>query len=622
MQKVIRWLAGWGLCGLLAASAAAGESGTDPFAALKGAVSHGSEREFLNPEDAFKVMVDTPDGQSVRTHWDVADGYYLYHQRFSFSVKGDGVTLGTAQIPAGEMEEDPTFGRVEIMLHQFDIILPLQRLQTTAQPMELTLNYQGCAKDGICYPPIHKTVAVGLPPVGAGQTPVATGPTPGTNETERFSAILAEGSLWRIAGIFFLIGLGLAFTPCVYPMVPILSGLIVGQQAYRGRALMLSVIYVGAMACTYALAGVAAGLFGKNLQVWFQQPVLIITFALVFVALALSMFGAFNLQLPASWQTWLSAVSGRQRGGSLFGAAGMGMFSALIVGPCVAPPLAGALIYIGQSGNAVLGGFALLAMALGMGLPLVLVGVSAGALLPRAGPWMDTIKRFFGFVMLGVAIWFLGRLLPGRVTLLLWALLALSTGAFMGALTRLEQGAGGLRTSAKALGLALALYGALMLTGAATGGQDPLNPLPQFSSATSGTASESKSTAIFQIVRGRSGFKSALTEAAGRPVMLDLYADWCVECKRLERETFTDSTVQKALQGAVLLRADVTANDAIDQALLKDLGLYGPPAILFFDGEGRERRAHRLQGFVEPAPFIKHVEGARAPCSTPETLAC
>lgn len=618
MQKIVRLLAASGLCWLLAATATAGESGADPFAALKGAVNHGAQREFLDPEDAFKVMVDTPDAQTVRTHWDVADGYYLYHNKFSFSVNGEGVALGTPVIPAGEMEEDPTFGRVEIMLHQFDIILPLQRQQAIAQPVQLALTYQGCAKDGICYPPIHKTVALDLPASGAGgQTPaVPTASTPSTNETERFSAVLAEGSLWRIAGVFFLIGLALAFTPCVYPMVPILSGLIVGQQAYRGRALLLSFIYVGAMACTYALAGVAAGLFGQNLQAWFQQPALLIGFALVFVALALSMFGAFNLQLPARWQTWLSAASSRQRRGSLFGAAVMGVFSALIVGPCVAPPLAGALIYIGHSGNAVLGGFALLAMALGMGLPLLLVGISAGALLPRAGPWMDTIKRFFGFVMLGVAIWFLGRLLPGRVTLLLWALLALTTGVFMGAFTRLERGTGRVRQTAKAFGLALALYGALMLAGAATGGQDPLNPLPQFSSTSSGTAS------VFLPVRGSAGFKSALTEAAGRPVLLDLYADWCIECKRLERETFTDKAVQKALQGAVLLRADVTANDAIDQGLLKDLGLYGPPVILFFDGEGRERRTLRLQGFVEPAPLIKHLDSARAPCSTPESLAC
>ncbi len=608
---LIRLLAALGMALLLAAGVTAGDSGANPFAALKGAPGQGGEREFLDPDDAFKVIVDAVDANTLRTHWDVADGYYLYRKRFSFSAQGDGVTLGQAVIPAGEMEEDPTFGRVEIMLRQFDITLPLQRRQDVAQPVQLTLNYQGCAKDGICYPPIHKTLTIDLP--AAAGLSSATASPPGADDTGRYSSVLAHGSLWRIAGVFFLIGLVLAFTPCVYPMVPILSGLIVGQQAYRGRALVLSLVYVAAMACTYALAGVAAGLFGQNLQAWFQQPALLIAFALVFVWLALSMFGVFTLQLPARWQTWLSAASGRQRGGSPAGTAIMGVFSALIVGPCVAPPLAGALIYIGQTGNAVLGGYALFAMALGMGLPLLLVGASAGALLPRAGAWMEIIKRIFGFIMLGVAIWFLGRLLPGRLTLSLWALLALSAGVFLGMFTKLERSAG-IRRTAKALGLALILYGTLMLTGAATGGQDPFNPLPQFSSASGGM------TSTFVPVHGTQELKAALARAAGKPVMLDLYADWCVECKRLERETFTDRSVQKALQGAVLLRADVTANDATDQGLLKDLGLKGPPAILFFDGQGRERR--RLQGFVEPAPLIANLASTRAPCSTPETLAC
>ncbi|HTT07548.1 MAG TPA: protein-disulfide reductase DsbD [Gammaproteobacteria bacterium] len=620
MQKLVYLLAGFGL-GLLLTTSVAADSGVSPLAVLKSAAGQSGEREFLDPEDAFKVIVDATDAKTLRAHWDVADGYYLYHQRFSFSIKGDGMTLGQVMIPAGEMEEDPTFGRVEIMLHQFDILLPLQRQQAIAQPVQLTMNYQGCAKDGICYPPIHKTLTINLPASAGGLMPTSTTLLPGTNDTDHYSSILAHGSLWNIAGVFFLIGLVLAFTPCVYPMVPILSGLIVGQQAYRGRALVLSLVYVIAMACTYALAGVAAGSFGQNLQAWFQQPALLVAFALIFVILALSMFGVFTLQLPARWQTWLSAVSGRQRGGSLIGAGVMGVFSALIVGPCVAPPLAGALIYIGQNGNAVLGGFALFAMALGMGLPLLLVGASAGALLPRAGAWMDAIKRFFGFVMLGVAIWFLSRLLPGHVILLLWALLALTAGVFMGTFTHTAHSGGG-RQTAKALGLALSLYGVLMLVGVATGGQDPFHPLQKFSLASGAAASAARPTPVFTPVHGSDELKSALTQAAGKPVMLDLYADWCVECKRLERETFTDQTVQKALQGAVLLRADVTANDATDQSLLKDLGLFGPPAILFFDGEGRERRTSRLQGFVEPAPFIKHLDNARAPCSAPETLAC
>jgi thiol:disulfide interchange protein DsbD len=345
----------------------------------------------------------------------------------------------------------------------------------------------------------------------------------------------------------------------------------------------------------------------------------IVAFALVFAVLALSMFGFYELQIPASWQTRMAALGNRQRVGSLNGAAIMGVLSALIVGPCVAPPLAGALVYISRSGDSVLGGVALFAMALGMGVPLLAIGTSAGALLPRAGAWMVAVKKAFGVMMLAVAIGFLSRILPGPFTLSLWAVLLIITSVHLGALDRLGPEATGRQRLAQGLGLAMLVYGGTLVVGAAGGNDNVLRPLAGYNRAAS---SAEPAAPEFQPVRGPGGLKAAIREAAGRPVILDFYADWCVECKKLERETFTDAAVQSSLTQAVLLRADVTANDAEDRALLKELGILGPPAILFFDARGEERRTLRLQGFVEPAPFVRHIRTAFTPCQESDQLLC
>jgi thiol:disulfide interchange protein DsbD len=345
------------------------------------------------------------------------------------------------------------------------------------------------------------------------------------------------------------------------------------------------------------------------------------------VALALSMFGLYDLQLPASWQSRLTHLSQRQRVGSLGGVAVMGVLSAVIVGPCVAPPLAGALVYIGQSGNAWLGGAALFAMAMGMGTPLLAVGASAGHLLPRAGVWMETVKKFFGVLMLAVAVWFLSRILPGAVTLALYALVAVIAATLLGAFHTLDGSSSGLRRFGKGLGWAACVYGAALLLGALRGNDDPLQPLAHFgvsresALADAGTSPPPRELA-FQPVRGAEGLRAALQAAGGKPVLLDFYADWCVECKKLEKETFTDVAVRAALDDAVLLRADVTANDELDQGLLRELGLFGPPAILFFDSKGRERRPYRLQGFVGPEPFVKHLDTAIGRCGAPGQTYC
>jgi thiol:disulfide interchange protein DsbD len=478
--------------------------------------------------------------------------------------------------------------------------------------VEVAVRYQGCAEDGICYPPITRTVAWQAP---AGGTATALPPSPAPaaavagsaalSATDRIARELGERSLTVTLATFLGLGLLLALTPCVFPMVPILSGIIVGQRQPLStpRALALSAVYVLAMAATYAVAGVVAGVAGQNLQAAFQHPAVIVGFAALFVALALSMFGFYELQLPAALQSRLDGVSRSQKSGSLAGVAVMGVLSAIIVGPCVAPPLAGALAYIGTTGSAVTGGAALFALGLGM-------GASAGALLPRAGAWMNRVKQAFGVVFLGVAVWFLERVLAAQLTLLLWAALLLGSAMALGALTRTDPRAGAATRLAQALGLACLLWGGALVVGAAGGADDPLRPLAPFAGGgPAGLAAAPQ--AAFRPVKQVADIEQALRAAAG-PVMLDVYADWCVECKHLERETFAAPAVAARLAGYTLLRADVTANDAVDRELLARFGLYGPPGVLFFR-DGAEQRAQRLVGFVDATGFTRLLDDLERP---------
>ena len=419
--------------------------------------------------------------------------------------------------------------------------------------------------------------------------------------------------------LLFGVGLLLAFTPCVFPMIPILSGIIVGQGSglTTRRAFVLSLTYVLAMSVTYTIAGVVAGLFGANLQAALQNPWVLSSFALVFVLLALSMFGLYDLQLPSSWQSRLTELSNRQRGGTLVGVAVMGLLSALIVGPCVAPPLAGVLIYIGQTGDPWLGGLALFSLSLGMGAPLVVVGTLEGRFLPRAGGWMNAVKAVFGVTLLGVAVFLLERVLPGWVALLLWSALFMVSAVYLGALEPVSHFTSGLRHLWKGLGLLLLVYGVILMVAAASGGHDVLRPLQGLGWGGSGSSAASApggghAGLAFERVKGVAGLGAQLerAKAQGRPVMLDFYADWCVACKELEKYTFAENDVRQTLAGAVLLQADVTANDAEDQALLKSLGLIGPPAILFFGPDGVERRGYRLVGFKPAAEFQPHAARA------------
>lgn len=575
-----------------------------------------TNKEFLAPDEAFAFSADAIDGSTIRARWQIADGYYMYRDKFRFEPVSDDIRLGPPQSPPGKAKFDESFGDSEVYYQEVEILLAVERQGAAEQEIALRAHYQGCADDGFCYPPIDKTVSVLLPAISqtaTGGQPLDSSPAsaPFVSEQDRFAATIAGGSLWLIGISFFGIGLLLAFTPCVFPMIPILSGIIVGQgkSLTSGHALMLSLVYVLAMALTYTVAGVLAGLFGANLQAAFQDPWVISAFVAVFIALSLSMFGFYELQMPSGIQTRLTRVVNSQKGGSFIGVGVMGVLSALIVGPCVAAPLAGALIYIGNSGDALLGGLALFAMSLGMGAPLLAIGASAGRLLPKAGAWMAGIKAFFGVLLLAIAIWMLERIVPGLVSMLLWSLLLIFSAVYLGAFDRIDAVIGWQRFR-KGAGIALLLYGCLVMIGAVSGGSDVLQPL-RGSSLLISTAS-SADTLEFKPIKGVAELEQEVARASrlGMPVMLDFYADWCVSCKEMEKYTFSDPAVQAALRGVVLLKADVTANDEIDQALLRHFGIYGPPSIMFYGARGVERKAYRIVGFMKAAQFKQHVDQA------------
>ena len=576
-------------------------------------------QNFLEPDAAYAFATEAlSDGHTVAVRWQVADGYYMYRDKFRFELlESNGVSLGTPQFPPSETKQDPNFGAVQVYHQDVDIRLPLQRSSAAPTALTLQVTYQGCAEAGFCYPPMTKTVRLSLPVASAANARTSGTDAPALTEQDQLARLLTDSSTALALATFFGLGLLLAFTPCVFPMVPILSSIIVGQGGLQNsrRAFLLSLVYVLAMAATYTVAGVAAGLFGSNLQAAFQSPWVLSSFSIVFVLLALSMFGLYKLQLPAALQSRLARLSNSQQAGTLSGVALMGLFSALIVGPCVAAPLAAALIVIGQSGDAVLGGAALFTLSMGMGVPLLLVGTSLGKWLPRAGGWMNTVNAVFGVLLLALAVWLLERILPAPVTLALWALLLIISAIYMGALDRLQPEATGWRKLWKGVGVVMLIYGSLLAIGAASGGRDALQPLQNF--AVAGSSNGSLSTAAthtlpFKQIKGLAQLQTELMQAsaAGKPVMLDFYADWCVSCKEMEKYTFSDPAVQQALSVAVLLQADVTADDLTDRALQKTLGVFGPPTMIFYGPNGQERTEHRLIGALGAKKFLTHVQRA------------
>jgi thiol:disulfide interchange protein DsbD len=606
-----------------------------------------ADDDFLDPQVAFKFSAHMDGPKTAVVTYQIADGYYMYRERFHFSAAG--AKLGEPQIPAGKVHFDENFGKnVETYHDSVTIRIPVEG----NGQFTLTSVGQGCADKGLCYPPQEATAqlvasggaaaaATTIPLGGQGSpdasAPAMSSPTPNSpaptiaapadtvasaapatapapaaapatqpapaaapqqSELSGISSILKGGRLLAIVPAFILLGLGLAFTPCVLPMVPILSSIIVGEggQVSRARGFILSLAYSLGMAIIYTALGVAAGLVGEGLSAALQNKWVLGGFALLMILMSLSMFGFYELQMPGSVQTKLASASGRQKSGKLAGVFAMGALSALIVGPCVAAPLAGALVYISQTRDVLIGGAALFSMAVGMSIPLLLVGVSAGSLLPRAGVWMDSVKRFFGVLMLAMALWLASPVIPPEAQMLLWTALLVGYGAYL-----LHKRVGWISIAA---GIVFAVLGAVELVGFASGGRDALDPLAQLRGG-----SEPQEVALaFKRIKSVNDLDAALANTGGKTVMLDFYADWCVSCKEMERMTFPKQEVKSKLANTILLQADVTANDDADKALLKRFGLFGPPGIILFDRAGREIADSRVIGYQNADKFLSSLQ--------------
>ncbi len=554
--------------------------------------------DLLPPDQAFHFTSKVKKADLLTLSWDIAGGCYLYRDKLKVFSLTPGIAVGKPAFPGSHTQHDEFFGEVEIFRNRLEVEVPLQRQDPTLDTLILEVHFQGCSDAGVCYMPSQQTLSVNLPAASINGSSVA--PTqdlylPFVSEQNRIAATLQKGTVWLIVLSFLGLGIVLAFTPCVFPMLPILSGIVVGQGSSLNtrRAFWLSLSYVLASALTYTVFGILAGLFGSNLQALFQEPWVIIAFSGVFVVLALSMFGGFQFQIPSFIQTRVLGLSSKQQGGNLWGAAVMGILSALAIGPCVTAPLTGVLIYIGQNGDAVLGGLALFALGLGMGIPLIIAGTYAGKWLPKAGAWLNITKVIFGIGLLAVAVWLLSRILPPMATLALWSLLVIFPVMLL-LWKKRWQGAGLLATA----------YGILLWVGISTNQPDALRPL--LCHAAVACKEQLSLTLKFKKIGTVEELQQYLVEAHANKqwVMLDFYADWCATCVEMALYTFSDPTVREALSQVVLVQADVTQNSPTDQALLRHYELIGPPAILFFGPDQQERKDYRVVGYMKPDNFL------------------
>ncbi len=617
--------------------------------------SHADQDGFLDPEKAFVMRAELRDQNEIVLHFKIATGYYMYRDRFTFTLNSDVIKLGQAKFPAGKVKFDPTFNQ-EMELYFNSLTIPIPLIQsgdnnTNISSATLTVTGQGCAEAGLCYPPMDFIVSLATDVDNKKLIIESTSKSLFSKlkegqwrdvlfdgNDEGLAGLLSASGLIEITLLFFVLGVLLALTPCVLPMVPILSVLLVGEQHHvtKRRGFMLAAAYVAGMSVVYTALGVAAGLSGAGLAAWLQTPWVLALFSLLLVILALAMFDVYQFQMPGSIQTRLTVTNSHILGGRMRAAWMMGALSALIVGPCVAAPLAGALLYISQTGDVVLGGTALFAMAWGMGVPLLLMGASAGKLIPRTGPWMESVKKFFGILLLATAWWMVTPLLPTWIQILGWAVLAMLAAMLLRTFDSLPQGAGFAGVLKKTLGMLLVLLCAIWIVGVASGGRSLLQPLshlafvaqaepamvlsttmtvnkPQGSTAkqqllgttnNTNSAKDETRTAHQKFIKVKNLSElEALIAKSDKPVMLDFYADWCVSCKEMEAFTFVDPAVSVRMSQMLLLQADVTANNAEDRALLKKFRLFGPPGIIFFQAGGAERRDIRVVGFQDASRF-------------------
>ncbi|MGI9271517.1 MAG: protein-disulfide reductase DsbD [Woeseiaceae bacterium] len=588
--------------------------GTAPAANLDGGLG-----DFPPPDEVFFPDLYAVDGNTVEVGFRIIPGYYLYRDKISVRSLSDKAMAGRLVMPEGTLHNDEFFGEQVVYYDEAVGRLTIQRATPEAMDLELEVSYQGCADAGLCYLPQTVVLSVELPEATkiTDLSTIRPPDEPMVSEQNRLAQLIIDGNIWQVVATFFGLGLLLAFTPCVLPMIPILTSIIAGEgdDTSPTRGFILALSYVMGMALVYTAAGVAAAAAGAQVQAIFNQPWVLIIFASFFVLLAMAMFGGYDLQMPSSIQSKLAGISGNQKGGTTVGAFIMGALSALIVTACVAPALIATLIVMAQTGDLVRGGAALFAMSLGMGAPLLAVGAAQGHLLPKAGNWMIAVKSAFGFMLLGLGIWMLRTVLPGGLSMTLWALLTFMTGVFMGGLTSLTPESSAVQKVGKGLGVLVILYGLTIFLGAMTGGTNPLNPLATVSFGSGGGATVAEKRHVeFTRVKTVEDLDREIARASeqGKSAMLDFYADWCVSCIEMEEYTFTDSNVQAALSNTVLLQADVTKNDAEDKVILDRFGVFGPPTIIFFGTDGQQRHGYEIVGYMKATEFTDHVNKAFA----------
>jgi len=596
------------------------------FMVLCGTVNAALAAEFLDPDQAFRLRAELSSSKTILLNWEIAKGYKLYQDKVKATVDGGGAKLQEPVMPKAITYTDPTTNEKLAIYHdKLSVTAPVAKADGV---FTLNVEYQGCAEDGLCYPPITKSFRVdpskpGLLSIGNDQpvadAAVVTSPSevpaspavvseakPIDNDLDLAKSTLAGGSLWKISLAFLAFGLLLSFTPCVLPMIPILSSIIVGEgDVSRRRSFLMALAYCLGMALVYTALGVAAGLAGEGLAGALQKPWVLMVFALLLVVLSLSMFDVYQLQMPSSIQNKLNKTSGNLKGGRFVGVFLMGSLSALIVGPCVAAPLAGTLVYISQTKDVVIGGLALFSMAMGMSVPLLLVGLSAGSLLPRAGAWMIGVKYVFGLLLIAVAIWMVSPVIPAAAVMIAWGAFTILCAVFLGVFDKHAEKSSIAQKFGKAFGLVLFIIGVLELVGATSGGTDVLKPLSGFHGAAV-SASGTEKSVEFTRIRTSAELDQALLSAK-KPVMLDFYADWCVACKEMDKFTFHDPKVISQFNNMTLLQVDVTANSADDRELMKRFGLFGPPGMIFFDASGTEIPGSRVVGFLEAPAFSSHL---------------
>ena len=614
----------------LTAATGAVSSAITSLGSLNANLGLNNENDVLEPDQAFVFSAQLINPNTIEARWQITKDHYLYRDKFKFSLKeATGVKLGNINLPQGEKKNDEFFGEIQVFHDEVIARIPLIRDSKDPSNIKLEFTYQGCAeKTGICYPPIRKTESFELPFASSLLTAASTGVDTGTTNSTQTSddgfvseqskslQVLKSGNVIEIMVYFFLGGLALAFTACMYPMIPILSSIIVGhgEKINRSTAFAISMAYVQSMAVTFGILGAAVALFaeGVNLQAYFQSPWILIPFSILFVALAFSMFGFYSIQMPASVQGWLSTFSNKQEGGTLHGAIFMGAASALIIGPCAGPVIIGALAYVATEGNPLIGFLAMFILGNGLGLPLLFVGTLGGHVLPKAGTWMDTVKAAAGVVLLAIALLFLERIsfISATTIMLLWATLFIVVGVYMGALDQIREGASGWHKLWKGLGVFFIIYGILVMLGGVTGARNFNDPLHGSSLTIGGGAAAEKEHLKFKRIKTADDLKNEISaaKAAGKYIMLDFYADWCTYCKQFEDYVFTNKDVQAKLKDFVLLQADVTANDKKDRELNKYTGVQAPPAILFFDKSGSEIRKYRIVGNMNAEVFLNHLD--------------